>query len=108
LGWRSGLAKRRSRPPWRPDPAAGDAVDWFQKTPTGGNGLPPSNQIWIWKEIGKSFLLAVTVAFSGYLLLALSDFFFKTDFRIYVFAVKLKEPLQFRIYLVYLIPFFIP
>ncbi len=216
--------------------AIGDAVDWFQKTLTGGNGLPPSDQIWIWKEIGnlialagfvlflfplgtvllrsrfftplaepmpapkpavgwgwwlaavlaivipiftyyplmtstfvqtsatfpenitnlvmswaltdaviflvlflvwhfflnrkaggnftsyglswesgklnwgkigKSFLLAVTVAFSGYLLLALSDFFFKTDFRIYVFAVKLMDPIQFRVFLMYLIPFFI-
>lgn len=77
------------------------------KTLTGGNGLPPSNQIWIWKEIGKSFLLAVTVAFGGYLPLALSDFFFKIDFRIYVFAVRLMSALQFRIFLVYLIPFFI-
>ena len=75
------------------------------KTLTGGSRLPPSNQIWIWKEIGKSFLLAVAVAFSGYLLLALSDFFFKTDFRIYVFAVKLMSALQFRIFLGYLIPF---
>jgi pimeloyl-ACP methyl ester carboxylesterase len=60
-----------------------------------------------WTKIGKSFLLAVSVAFSGYLLLALSDFFFKTDFRIYVFAVKLMSVLQFRVFLVYLIPFFI-
>jgi len=36
------------------------------------------------------------------LLLTLSDFFFKTDFRIYVFTVKLRDPLQFRICLVYL------
>jgi hypothetical protein len=33
------------------------------------------------------------------------DFFFKTDFRLYVFAVKLMSPLQFRIFLTYLIPF---
>jgi pimeloyl-ACP methyl ester carboxylesterase len=60
-----------------------------------------------WGRIGKSFLLALSVAFSGYLLLALSDFFFKTDFRIYVFAVKLMSLMQFRIFLMYLIPFFI-
>jgi pimeloyl-ACP methyl ester carboxylesterase len=60
-----------------------------------------------WGKIGKSFLLAAIVAFAGYLLLALSDFLFKTDFRIYVFAAKLMSPLQFRIYLGYLIPFFV-
>jgi hypothetical protein len=40
-------------------------------------------------------------------LLALVDFFFKTDFRLYVFAVKLMSPLQFQIFLAYLIPFII-
>jgi pimeloyl-ACP methyl ester carboxylesterase len=32
--------------------AVGYAVDWFQKTLTGGQQVPASNQIWIWKEIG--------------------------------------------------------
>jgi hypothetical protein len=60
-----------------------------------------------WGKIGKSLLLAIIVTFSGYLLLAMSDFFFKTDFRIYVFAVKLMSLTQFKVYLGYLIPFFV-
>jgi pimeloyl-ACP methyl ester carboxylesterase len=58
-----------------------------------------------WNKIGNSFLLAALIAFFGYILLGMVDFFFKTDFRLYVFAVKLMSPLQFRIFLTYLIPF---
>ncbi|MCJ7743826.1 MAG: hypothetical protein MUO99_04610, partial [Dehalococcoidales bacterium] len=58
-----------------------------------------------WKKIVKSFLLAVLVAFIGYLTLAFSDWFFKTDFRFWVFAVKPMSVLHFRIFLCYLIPF---
>ncbi len=32
--------------------AIGYAVSWFNQTLDGNNGLPASNQIWIWKEIG--------------------------------------------------------
>ncbi len=60
-----------------------------------------------WRKIGKGFLLALSVAFCGYLLLAATDFFFKTDFRFYVFAVKLMSLNQFRIFLCYLIPFIV-
>jgi len=58
-----------------------------------------------WKRIGKSFLLAALVAFAGYLSLAFSDWFFQTDFRFWVFAVKPMSALHFRIFLCYLIPF---
>ena len=37
--------------------AVGDAVSWFQQTLQGGNNLPPSNQIWLWKEIGNLIAL---------------------------------------------------
>jgi len=37
--------------------AIGYAIDWFQKTLEGGNNLPPSNQIWYWKEIGNLIAL---------------------------------------------------
>jgi len=37
--------------------AIGDAIDWFQATLQGGKPLPPSDQIWFWKEIGN--LIAV-------------------------------------------------
>ncbi|HUE96357.1 MAG TPA: alpha/beta fold hydrolase, partial [Longimicrobiaceae bacterium] len=33
--------------------AIGNAVDWFQRTLEGGNGLPPEDQIWYWKELGS-------------------------------------------------------
>ena len=37
--------------------AIGDAIGWFQQTLQGGNTLPPSNQIWYWKEIGTLIAL---------------------------------------------------
>jgi len=63
-----------------------------------------------WKDQGgrklwKSILLAIVVVFWAYLSLAFSDWAFKTDFRIWVFAVKLMSVLQFKIFLCYLIPF---
>jgi pimeloyl-ACP methyl ester carboxylesterase len=65
---------------------------------TWNNGLK-------WGKIGKSFILAIVIALSGYLLLSFSDWLFKIDFRFWVFAVKLMTPLRFRIFLSYLIPF---
>ncbi len=58
-----------------------------------------------WGLIGKSFLLAAAIASVGYLMLALADYFFKVDFRFWIVALKLLSPLQFRIFLGYLIPF---
>lgn len=37
--------------------AIGDAIDWFQATLQGGKPLPPSDQIWYWKEIGNLIAL---------------------------------------------------
>jgi len=56
-------------------------------------------------KIWRSFLLALAIAAFGYLQLLLVDFFFKTDFRFWVLAIKPLSPLQFRIFLGYLIPF---
>ena len=58
-----------------------------------------------WKLIGKSFLLAAAVAFAGYLTLIFSAWFFQTDYRFWIFAIKPMSALQFRIFLCYLIPF---
>ena len=58
-----------------------------------------------WSKIGKSFLLAFLIVFTGYATLMFSDYFFKTDFRFWVFAIKLLDPLQLRITLSYIIPF---
>lgn len=37
--------------------AIGNAVEWMQSTLDGGNDLPPSDQIWYWKEIGTLIAL---------------------------------------------------
>lgn len=58
-----------------------------------------------WRKIGKSLLLAVCITGVGYLLLVISDFVFKTDFRLWVLALKPMNFLQFHITLAYLIPF---
>jgi pimeloyl-ACP methyl ester carboxylesterase len=58
-----------------------------------------------WGKIGKSLLLAFVVVLAGYLLLDLSDWLFKTDFRLWVLALKPMNFLQFHIMLAYLIPF---
>ena len=59
----------------------------------------------LWGKIGRSFLMAGTIAFFAYAFLSLSDWLFKTDFRFFVFAIKLMTPLHFQIFLCYLIPF---
>ncbi|HZU87113.1 MAG TPA: alpha/beta fold hydrolase, partial [Anaerolineaceae bacterium] len=61
----------------------------------------------LWGKIGKSFLLALTVVALGYATLVLTDFFFKTDYRFWVFAVKLPNLQQFGIALRYVIPLFV-
>lgn len=58
-----------------------------------------------WCKLGKSFLLAFLIAFAGYFMLVLTDYFFKTDFRYWVFAIKLMNPLQLRAAVVYFFPF---
>jgi hypothetical protein len=55
--------------------------------------------------IGKSLLLAICVIFGFYMLVAISDWMFKTDFRLWVLALKPMNFLQFHIFLAYLIPF---
>ena len=58
-----------------------------------------------WSKVGKSFLLAFLITLAGYASLLLVAFFFKTDYRFWVFAIKPMNALQFRIALSYLIPF---
>lgn len=59
----------------------------------------------VWKKVGKSFLLAAVIAFFTYLTVAFSGWAFKTDYRLWVFAIKPMTFLHFRIFLSYLIPF---
>jgi pimeloyl-ACP methyl ester carboxylesterase len=37
--------------------AIGNAIEWFQKTLKGHKDIPPSDQIWPWKEIGNLIAL---------------------------------------------------
>ena len=48
--------------------AIGDAVDWFQRTLSGGTPKPPQDQTWMWKELGT------VVAFAGFVVLLLGVF----------------------------------
>lgn len=68
-------------------------------------GLGWSGMRQFWSKVGKSALLAIAVMGAAYLLLAFSAWAFKTDFRIWVVAVKLMSTLQFRMFLAYLLPF---
>ncbi len=58
-----------------------------------------------WGHIGKALLLAAIIAWLGNILLTWADYFFKVDFRFWIVALKLMSPLQFRIFLGYLVPF---
>jgi len=56
-------------------------------------------------KVGKSFLLALIVVVAAYLTLAFSDWAFKTDYRLWVFAIKPMSVFHFGMCLRYLIPF---
>ncbi|MCI5107181.1 MAG: alpha/beta fold hydrolase [Pseudomonadales bacterium] len=74
----------------------------------GGNGhnygLLPGHELSL-RKLALSLLLALTVVFSLYLLLAIVHGLFTADFRYWVIAVKLMNGLQFRLFLGYLLPF---
>lgn len=57
-----------------------------------------------WGKIGKSLLFSFLVVLAGYVTLVLTDYFFTTDYRFWVFAIKLLSPLQLRIAVIYFIP----
>lgn len=72
---------------------------------TGDNyGLTWSRKL-DWGKIGKSFLFALLVVLAGYVTLVLSAYFFKIDFRFWVFAIKPMDTLQLRIAIPYLVFF---
>jgi pimeloyl-ACP methyl ester carboxylesterase len=57
--------------------AIGNAIDWMEKTLTGGNGLSSSNQIWGWKVFGTALALLGALLFlfpMGTLLLQTTHF----------------------------------
>ena len=58
-----------------------------------------------WRVIGKSALVAVGSVGFAYLLLVISDWLFKTDFRLYILQLHILNGTHFVMFLVYLIPF---
>jgi pimeloyl-ACP methyl ester carboxylesterase len=57
--------------------AVGNAIEWFQMTLKGGKPLPPSDQIWMWKEFGTfvAFIGLVLFFFPFGALLLQTNFF---------------------------------
>lgn len=58
-----------------------------------------------WSAIGRSALVAVGSVGAAYLLLVMSDWLFKTDFRLYILQLHILNGMHFVMFLVYLIPF---
>ena len=56
--------------------AIGAAVAWMQATLKGGKNIPPSNQIWYWKEIGTLIAMIGMVLF----LFAIGGYLLKTNY----------------------------
>jgi pimeloyl-ACP methyl ester carboxylesterase len=67
-------------------------------------GLREPNKLYL-GLVGRDLLLAAAVTIGGGLLLLAEDFFFKADFRLWILALKPLSPLQFGIFLRYVIPF---
>jgi pimeloyl-ACP methyl ester carboxylesterase len=57
-----------------------------------------------WRTVARSAVAAAAIVGGFVLLLAAVGYLFDTDFRFWVFAMKLPTPTQFRIALVYLVP----
>lgn len=58
-----------------------------------------------WRRMGRSLALSLLVAAAAYASLLVTDALFTTDFRFWVFGVKLMSGLHARIALAYFVPF---
>lgn len=58
-----------------------------------------------WAVVGRSAAVALLAVGSAYLLLVLSDWLFKTDFRFYTVALAIIDGRHWAIFLAYLLPF---
>jgi pimeloyl-ACP methyl ester carboxylesterase len=68
--------------------AIGNAVDWFQRTLTGGTPRPADDQVWMWKELGTAVALVGFIV----LLLGLLDLFLHLPY----FAPLVAAPIVAR------------
>ncbi|MHB8084904.1 MAG: alpha/beta hydrolase family protein [Dehalococcoidia bacterium] len=79
---------------------------WNRKTGANGDTYGLSWDMKLkWSMVGKSLLVAALAALAAYITLSFSAWAFTVDYRIWIFAVKPLSPLQFQIFLCYLIPF---
>ncbi len=58
-----------------------------------------------WSVVGRSAAIALLAVGSAYVLLVLSDWLFKTDFRFYTMALAIIDGRHWAIFLAYLLPF---
>ncbi len=87
-------------------PSVAAAIDWYQQTLVGGNGLDPNDQVWQWNEIGRLVALVgmvfALVGFGDYLL---HTPFFQTMIKEQPEAKVVSGPLR---YVSYVLTIFIP
>lgn len=58
-----------------------------------------------WSVVGRSAVVALIAVGAAYVLLVLSDWLFKTDFRFYTLALAVVDGRHWAIFLAYLLPF---
>lgn len=58
-----------------------------------------------WSVVGRSAVVALLAVGAAYVLLVLSDWLFKTDFRFYTLALAVIDARHWAIFLAYLLPF---
>src|SRR5699024_5701112 len=58
-----------------------------------------------WSTVGVSAIVALIAVGTAYLLLALSDWLFQTDFRIYTMALAMIDARHWSLFLAYVLPF---
>lgn len=63
-------------------------VFYFSYMKKNGIGLAERGIVMPWKQLGKTVLLAVITVSSAFAWVFVADYFFQTDFRIWVLAVK--------------------
>jgi dienelactone hydrolase len=82
------LANPRVTHPWEHFSQAGigAAVSWFQRTLPAPNAMAPSNQVWIWKEVGT------LIAFAGMVGLILATFDLLVSLRPFAALDRPAEP----------------
>jgi len=82
---------------------------WFLRNRRGGTGARDlglaTETGFRWSTVGVSAIVALIAVGTAYLLLALSDWLFQTDFRIYTMALAIIDARHWPLFLAYVLPF---